>query len=325
MSELTIANERSLSLDVTEIHQKAREYAEASKASNTRKAYSNDWTSFATFCESAGVSPMPASSDTVVAYIIYLADVKGRKVSTIQRHLSSISVAHQTANCPTPTQTAQVRMVLSGMKNKYGIAQQAKKAAVIDDIRLMVKQIPDNRLGIRDRALLLIGFAGAFRRSELVALDMGDIELTEDGLTITIRRSKTDQEGKGRKLGVPYGSHRETCPVRAWLAWKETIREYDITEGAAFRSIDRHGNIKERLSDKAVALVVKRYAEAAELNASQYAGHSLRSGFATTAGKKHVSERAIMKQTGHKSTVMVRRYIQDGTLFEDNAAAEVGL
>lgn len=305
--------------------QKVNEYVEASRSKNTRKAYANDWTSFTLFCETANVTPLPAAPDTVTAYIIHLVDVQGFKLSTVQRHLSSISVAHKTANYPSPTQTAQVRTVLAGLRNTHGTAQHAKKAAVLDDVRRMVCKTDTTRIGIRDRALLLIGFAGAFRRSELVALDIEDIELTKEGLTITVRRSKTDQEGRGRKVGIPYGSHLETCPVRAWVEWRDMLTDHGITPGAAFRSIDRHGNIKDRLSDKAVALIVKRHAEAAGLDASDYAGHSLRSGFATTAGKAGVSERAIMKQLGHKSTAMVRRYIQDGQLFEDNAAAEIGL
>ena len=305
--------------------ERARVYTEAAKASNTRKAYSLDWTAFREFCEAIGHVAMPASPETVTAYIIHLAEDQGYKLSTIQRRLSSISVAHKTANMPSPTQTAQVSMVLAGLQKTYGTAQHPKKAATLEDIRQMIHQIPASRLGIRDRALLLIGFAGAFRRSELAGLQREDIEMTPDGLRVTLRRSKTDQTGQGRVVGIPYGSHRETCPVRAWQAWKAVMDADGITTGFAFRALDRHGDIKTRLSDKAVALIVKRYAAATGLDPAQYAGHSLRSGFATTAGRAHVSERMIMKQTGHKSTAMVRKYIQDGALFEDNAAAEIGL
>ncbi len=304
---------------------RARVYAEAAKTANTRKAYALDWTAFCTFCEVIGQRAIPASPDTVTAYLIYLAEERRYKLSTIQRHLSSISVAHKTANVPSPTQTAQVSLVLSGLQKTYGTTQHPKKAAVLEEIQQMMRHIPSNRIGLRDRALLLMGFGGAFRRSELAGLQREDIELTPDGLRVTLRRSKTDQTGQGRVVGIPYGSHRDTCPVRAWQAWAAEMDAHGIMTGFAFRALDRHGNIRTRLSDKTVALIVKRYAAAAGFDPAQYAGHSLRSGFATTAGRAHVSERLIMKQTGHKSTIMVRKYIQEGTLFEDNAAAEIGL
>ena len=187
----------------------------------------------------------------------------------------------------------------------------------------MVAGLPEGLLGIRDRALLLVGFAGAFRRSELVGLDIADLDFNHDGLTVTLRRSKTDQEGEGRKVGLPYGSNPSTCPVRSLQAWIEASA---IEAGPVFRSVNRHGRLQpDRLSDKAVALVVKRRAEAAGLDPSRYAGHSLRAGLATAAANAGVSERAIMAQTGHRSVQMVRRYIRDGSLFRENAAAKVGL
>jgi len=312
-------------VDVQLYQDRARVYTEAAKAPNTRKAYALDWAAFRQFCAVQGWSPIPAAPETVTAYLIHLAEDQGYKLSTIQRRLSSISIAHKTANHPSPTQTAQVSMVLAGLQKTYGTAQQAKKAATLETLRQMLSYLPESRLGIRDRALLLLGFAGAFRRSELVGLQREDIEVTPDGLRVTLQRSKTDQAGKGRVVGIPYGSHRETCPVRAWKAWTAVMEAQGMNTGLAFRALDRHGHIKTQLSDKAVALIVKRYAAAAGLDPAQYAGHSLRSGFATTAGHAQVSERAIMKQTGHQSTAMVRKYIQEGTLFEDNAAAEIGL
>ena len=187
----------------------------------------------------------------------------------------------------------------------------------------MMANLPDRLLGVRDRALLLVGFAGAFRRSELVSLNVRDLKFTNDGLTVTLRRSKTDQEGSGRKVGIPYGSSPETCPVRSLRAWLEAS---GIESGPVFRPINRHGQIRpSRLSDRAVALIVKRAAEAAGKDPAEFAGHSLRSGLATAAAIGGASERAIMKQTGHRSTAMVRRYIRDGSLFRENAAARVGL
>jgi integrase len=183
----------------------------------------------------------------------------------------------------------------------------------------MVETLQESLIGARDRALLLVGFAGAFRRSELVALDVRDVAFTTEGLMITLRRSKTDQEGQGRSVGLPYGSRLETCPVRSLRAW---LALSEITSGPLFRPINRHGTMAEgRLSDRAVALVVKRTAKAAGLDPAKYAGHSLRAGLATSAAAAGVSERAIMNQTGHKSAATVRKYIREGSLFRENAAA----
>jgi integrase len=187
----------------------------------------------------------------------------------------------------------------------------------------MLATLPEGLLGTRDRALLLIGFAGAFRRSELVGLNVEDASFTGDGLVVTLPRSKTDQEGEGRKVGIPYGSNPATCPVRSLRAWIETA---GITAGPLFRSVNRYGRVQPgRLSDKAVALIVKRYAQASGRDARTFSGHSLRVGLVTAAAMAGASERAIMNQTGHRSTVMVRRYIRDASLFRDNAAARAGL
>jgi integrase len=187
----------------------------------------------------------------------------------------------------------------------------------------MVAAAAPGLLGVRDRALLLLGFAGAFRRSELTSLDHEDLEFTPEGLVALLRRSKTDQEAQGRKVGIPYGSNPQTCPVRAVQAW---FAASEISTGPIFRRVDRHGKLRAgRLSGYAVALVVKRHAEAAGLDAAKYAGHSLRAGLATSAAIGGASERAIMAQTGHRSVSMVRRYIRDGNLFRENAAAKAGL
>jgi integrase len=177
----------------------------------------------------------------------------------------------------------------------------------------MLEKLPGTRVGLRDRALLLLGFAGAFRRSELVSLDVADLEFTWAGLIVTLRKSKTDQEGRSRRLGIPYGSSEQTCPVRSLQAWLESAR---ITDGPVFRSMDRFHRVQPgRLSDKAVALVVKRRAKSVGLDPSRYAGHSLRAGLATSAAAAGASERVIMSQTGHRSADMVRRYIREGNLF----------
>ena len=187
----------------------------------------------------------------------------------------------------------------------------------------MVKGLGIDPAGCRDRALLLLGFAGALRRSELVGLDVADVTEGTDGLTVRLRRSKTDQEGAGRTVGIPYGSNPATCPVRAWRAWLEVS---GVAEGAAFRPVDRHGHIGgTRLSAQAVALVLKRHAARAGLDPGEVAGHSLRAGLATSAAAAGVPERVIAEQTGHRGTAMLRRYIREGSLFRENAASAVGL
>jgi integrase len=187
----------------------------------------------------------------------------------------------------------------------------------------MVECLPDGLAGARDRALLLIGFAGGFRRSELVALDVADVRRGRDGLTIAIRRSKTDQEGAGRLVGLPAGAQALTCPARAYANW---LAIGGISRGPLFRPVTRYDTLRAtRLTDQSVALIVKRAAVAAGLDPTPYGGHSLRAGLATAAAQAGVEERAIMAQTGHRSVLMVRRYIREGSLFRDNAAAALGL
>jgi integrase len=187
----------------------------------------------------------------------------------------------------------------------------------------MILELPSGMIGVRDRALLLIGFCGAFRRSELVSLDHSDVQVTRDGLVITLRRSKTDQTGEGRKIGVPFGSHPESCPVRAFQDWLDASA---IISGPLFRPITRHGRLgPDRLTPKAVAGIVKRSAKRIGLDVATVAGHSLRSGLCTSAADAGASERSIMNQSGHRSLMTVRRYIKDGSLFKKNAAAVLGL
>jgi integrase len=248
---------------------------------------------------------------------------RGAKAATIARRLVVISQAHKAADLPSPTCSSLVRRVHAGVRRALGTAQTAKAPALVGDLKLMLDKLPNTRVGLRDRALLLLGFAGAFRRSELVSLDVADLEFSRAGLIVTLRKSKTDQEGRSRRLGIPFGSSEATCPVRSVQAWLESAR---IVDGPVFRSLDRFQRVQpQRLSDKAVALVVKRRAKAVGLDPARYAGHSLRAGIATCAAAAGASERVIMSQTGHRSADMVRRYIREGNLFSSNPAAMVGL
>jgi integrase len=267
------------------------------------------------------ISPLPASPEAVASYI---AECAGRlKVGSIQRRLNAISEAHKAMGLESPTHNAMVRNTLKGIRRTIGTAQTQKTAALTDDIRTMVDATDDGTIGARDRALILLGFAGAFRRSELVGLDVADCAFGKDGLTITLRRSKIDQQGAGRKIGIPYGSNPETCPVRTIQAW---IEQAAVASGPLFRSINRHGQVQPgRLSGIDVARIVKKLADRAGLDTTKYAGHSLRAGHATAAAIAGASERSIMNQTGHRSVQMVRRYIRDGTLFRENSAGKLGL
>jgi integrase len=255
---------------------------------------------------------LPASDETVAAYLAELAD-RGARAATIARRLVVISQAHKAADLPSPTGSSLVRRVHAGIRRTLGTAQQGKAPAVVGELKLMLEQLPNTRVGLRDRALLLLGFAGAFRRSELVSLDVADLEFARAGLIVTLRKSKTDQEGRSRRLGIPFGWSEATCPVRSLQAWLEAAR---ISDGPCFRSLDRFQRVQpQRLSDKAVALIVKRRAKAVGLDPARYAGHSLRAGLATSATAAGASERVIMSQTGHRSADMVRKYIREGNLF----------
>ena len=299
----------------------AKDYAWSAKAPNTWRAYAADWRDFEGWCAAHGLASMPASPEAVALYLTALAE--RCKVSTLQRRIAAISQAHQAPQLESPTRSLAVRTVMAGIRRAKGTAQQGKAAAVTDTIRALVSTLPSTLAGRRDRALLLVGFAAALRRSELVGLDVSDVAHTRDGLVVTIRRSKTDQQGQGRKIGIPPGANAATCPVQALKAWAQAA---GIDEGPLFRPINRHGQLQpKRLSGYAVALVVKRTAKAAGLDPTAFAGHSLRAGLATSAAAAGVSERAIMAQTGHRSVAIARRYIREGSLFRENAAGAVGL
>lgn len=299
---------------------RAADYLAAARSENTRRAYRNDWARFSAWCAERGCSALPAAPYTVA---LYLTDLVGAlSIATLGRHLVSIAQAHRAAGHPTPTTDAAVTTVWRGIRREHGTAQAQKAALVTADIRALVTALPEGPAGLRDRAILLLGFAGAFRRSELVGLDVGDLVFTAEGLVVTLDRSKTDQEGEGVKVGIPRGRHPETCPVAAVEAWLAVLGP-----GAAlFRSVDRFGRIgAARLADRDIARIVKRAAHSIGLDPSRFAGHSLRAGLATSAAQAGVEERAIMAQTRHKSVVVARRYIRDGSLFRTNAAAAVGL
>lgn len=313
----------STSLDrAADLRDRAREFASASRSEATLAAYASDLRHFSAWADANGRAAMPADPETVALYLTSMADEF--RPSTLSRRVAAISVAHQHAGFDSPTADALVRSVLSGIRRTVGTAPKQVAPATIGELRKMTARIGDSTIEIRDRAILLLGFAGAFRRSELVSLDVSDLQERADGLVVTLRRSKTDQTGQGDTKAIPYGSDSETCPVRAVRAWIEAA---GIADGPVFRPVDRHGNVAtSRLSGRAVALVVKRAAERAGLDASAYAGHSLRAGFVTTAAANGASERAIARQTGHAAgSTVLRQYIRHASAFTDNAVSMVGL
>jgi integrase len=320
-NELTITSDGTGTLAPVPHLERAREFARQSKAESTLRGYRADWKHFFEWCEAGHLCPMPASPETVAGYI---AECAGRlKVGSIQRRLNAIAEAHKAVGLDSPTQAGMVKATMKGIRRANGVAPIQKSAALTADIRAMIGATDVGTIGARDRALVLLGFAGAFRRSELVSLDVEDCAFSKDGLTITLRRSKTDQEGQGRKVGIPYGSNPETCPVRTVQGWMEQAA---VTLGPLFRSINRHGQVQPgRLSGIDVARVVKKLAERAGLDPAKFAGHSLRAGHATSAAIAGAPERSIMNQTGHRSVQMVRRYIRDASLFRENSAGKLGL
>ncbi len=301
--------------------QKAHDFAANADASATRRAYASDMADFRSWCEAHGLDALPALPQTVACYLANLASE--RTTSTLQRRLSAIARAHREANLDSPTEHSFVRLEWRGIRRAKGIATAKKAALSVTDLRGMLATLPDSLLGLRDRALLLVGFAGGFRRSELVALTVEDARVASEGVVLTLRRSKTDQEGEGRIVGIPRGRHTETCPVRALEAWTLAAK---VTTGPLLRAVDRHGNVSnEAMSDRTIARVVQRAAIAAGLDASAFAGHSLRAGLATSAASAGASERAIMAQTGHKSERIMRGYIRLGTVWHENAARALDL
>ena len=278
-----------------------------SKADNTLKAYQSDFRDFTAFCVKNGFSSMPTQPKILALYITHLS--KSYKFSTLKRRIASISVIHKLKGHYLDVKHPIIMENLHGIKRTLGSRQKAKKPLLINDLKLIIKVI--DKENIRDKALILIGFAGGFRRSELVNIDYEDIEFVPEGIKILIKRSKTDQSGEGAIKAIPYFDNQEFCPV---LALKKYID----------KKFKNKNNAKIfEISDKSVALIIKKYAEKAGLDASRYAGHSLRSGFATTAAEFGAEERNIMAMTGHKTTQMVRRYIQEANLFKNNALNKI--
>jgi site-specific recombinase XerD len=294
---------------------KAATLARQEKSEATRRAYAADFGIFAQWCAARGVSPLPAMAESVAGFLASEAE-RCIRPSTIGRRLAAIRYAHRLAGHPVPTDDERVKATMRGIRRTLGTAACRKLPATAERVISMTLGAGTDLKGLRDRALLLLGFAGAFRRSELVALDCEDIEECEIGMRVTIRRSKTDQEGQGATIGIVRGSI--ACPVTAVQTWRDAA---GITTGALFRSVRKGGKLGDRLNDQSVGDIVKVHAERVGLDPALFAGHSLRAGFLTSAAKRGASVFKMMDQSRHRSVDTLRGYVRDAEIFKDHAGA----
>jgi site-specific recombinase XerD len=301
-------------LSLCEAASAATDFAKASKSDATIRAYRSDARHFSAWCWRNGLEPLPAGVETVAAYLATLATA-GLKASSIRRRRAAIAYTHRVAGLEGPTGSEAVKAVVSGIRRSVGTAVTRKAPATAEMIRAVVADMPSDLRGLRDRALLVLGFAGAFRRSELVALDVKDLEAANEGLIIRIKRSKTDQEGQGDFVSIPHGSRLR--PVAALQAWLEAAC---IAEGPIFRSITKGGSVTlERLSDRSVAQIVKSRAEAAGFDATVFSGHSLRSGFVTSALQAGADVLRVMDVTRHRQVETLKVYDRRAKAFKQHA------
>ena len=278
-----------------------------SKAQNTLRAYQADFRDFSDFCNQNGFKEMPTEPKILSLYLTHLSAKS--KFSTLKRRIASIGILHKMKGHYIDTKHPIIIENLMGIKRKKGINQKSKKPLLINDLKLLINVLHENNQNnikkLRDKTIMLLGFSGGFRRSELVQIEYEDLDFVSEGVKIFIKRSKTDQSGEGMLKGIPYFNDEKYCPVKSLLEW---IKYSKVKSGRIFN-----------ISDKTVALIIKKYSNLAGLDSNKYAGHSLRSGFATSAAEAGAEERSIMSMTGHKSTEMVRRYIKEANLFKNNA------
>ena len=297
---------------------------QSSKANNTVRAYKSDFNHFGLFCSQNGFKSLPSEPKVISLYLTYLS-TKDVKMSTIKRRLVSIGVIHKLKGHYLDTKHPSIIENIMGIKRRKGSKQNGKKPLLISSLKKIInvidQKITQEIKKLRDRTIILIGFSGGFRRNEIVSLDYEDLDFVSEGLKINLRRSKTDQFGEGLVKALPYFDNPQYCPVNSLQKW---IQISKITSGPLFRRFTKGSNLSEnRLTDQTVALLIKKYLRLADIDSKNYSGHSLRSGFATSAAESGVEERSIMAMTGHKSTEMVRRYIKEANLFKNNALNKI--
>jgi len=299
------------------LSEKSKRRLKKSKSDNTLKAYEADWNDFSAWCKYNALTDLPAEPETIVNYINDLAD--DAKANTVSRRVSAISENHIAAGfqAKNPARSGLVRSALDAIRREKGTMQRGKSPILMEDIEeLALCFTADDIIAIRDKALLFLGFAGAFRRSELVNIQVEDLTFSAEGLIVLIAQSKGDQFGEGNYVAIPYAPSESLCPVTAVQHWLEVS---GLHKGPLFRPFKRNKELRQaQLSDKSVALIVKKYIALSGLDPADFAGHSLRRGFATSAAQHNVDEYTIMKQTRHKSEKMVRRYIEQGNMFKHN-------
>ena len=297
---------------------------QSSKAANTVRAYKSDFKDFSLFCAQNGFKALPSEPKIVSLYLTHLS-TKNAKMSTLKRRLVSIGVIHKLKGHYLDTKHPAIIENIMGIKRRKGSIQKSKKPILINSLKKMInvidQQKKDEIKKLRDRSIILIGFSGGFRRNEIVSLDYDDLDFVPEGLKINLRRSKTDQFGEGFTKALPYFDSSQYCPV---VSLKKLLDISKINSGPVFRSFVKGSKLSEkRLTDQTVALLIKEYLNLAGIDSKNFSGHSLRSGFATSAAESGVEERSIMSMTGHKSSEMVRRYIKEANLFKNNALNKI--
>ena len=296
----------------------------SSKANNTIRAYKSDFNDFDLFCTKNGFKSLPSEPKIISLYLTHLS-TKDVKISTLRRRLVSIGVIHKLKGHYLDTKHPSIIENMMGIKRRKGSIQKGKKPILINYLKKIINVIDQQKISeikkLRDRSIILIGFSGGFRRNEIVSLDYDDFDFVEEGVKISLKRSKTDQFGEGSLKALPYFDNNQYCPV---ISLKKWIQISKISSGPLFKRFNKGSKLSEkRLSDQTVALLIKEYLRLAGVDNKNYSGHSLRSGFATSAAESGVEERSIMAMTGHKSTEMVRRYIKEANLFKDNALNKI--
>ena len=310
--------------DLKKLQQETLLNLQSSKASNTVRAYKSDFNDFGIFCARNGFNSLPSEPKIVSLYLTHLS-TKDAKMSTLRRRLVSIGVIHKLKGYYLDTKHPTIIENIMGIKRRKGSIQKGKKPLLINNLKNIInvidKQKNEEIKKLRDRSIILIGFSGGFRRNEIVSLDYDDLDFVPEGLKINLRKSKTDQFGEGFTKALPYFDNSQYCPVVSLKKW---IAISKITSGALFRRFSKGSKLsKNRLTDQTVALLIKEYLQLTGIDSKNYSGHSLRSGFATSAAESGVEERSIMAMTGHKSTEMVRRYIKEANLFKNNALNKI--
>ena len=310
--------------DIKALHEETLLNLKSSKAKNTIRAYKSDFNDFGLFCAQNGFKSLPSEAKIISLYLTQLS-TKEVKISTIKRRLVSIGVIHRLKGHYLDTKHPLIVENLMGIKRRKGSIQNGKKPLLINNLKRLINVIDQQKKEqikiFRDRTIILIGFSGGFRRNEIVSLDYDDLDFVEEGLKINIKRSKTDQFGEGSIKGLPYFDNSQYCPVVSLKNWIDIAK---INSGSLFRRFSKGSRLTEkRLTDQTVALLIKEYLKLAGIDNKNYSGHSLRSGFATSAAESGAEERSIMAMTGHKSSEMVRRYIKEANLFKNNALNKI--